>query len=212
MMVRGKRRPLFTGGGPSPTRYDFASTARRGGCHVMRRDGDPRHCHGFGGVCRRSRGRSSVLLARSAGVHVDFHADRHFHDLRSFPSHSGSPKVLSATSRGAKPRAGSPVVQAPIRMPNASVSILRGRTSLSGKASSLLVKHGAERRDFARHTTPESTRVVPRQQSLPAVCVLGLAPPALSAAVGWLCICRWASSDEAAAPLLARFIVLVGGC
>jgi hypothetical protein len=32
---------------------------------------------------------SSVLLARSAGVHVDFHADRHFHDLRSFPSHSG---------------------------------------------------------------------------------------------------------------------------
>jgi hypothetical protein len=37
-------------------------------------------------------GRQMVLLARSAGVHVDFHADRHFHDLRSFPSHSGSPK------------------------------------------------------------------------------------------------------------------------
>src|ERR1700757_963302 len=34
-----------------------------------------------------------VSLARSAGVHVDFHADRHFHNLRSFPSHSGSPKV-----------------------------------------------------------------------------------------------------------------------
>ena len=55
---------------------------------------------------------SSVLLARSAGVHVDFHADRHFHDLRSFPSHSGSPKVLSATSRGAKPRAASCTAQA----------------------------------------------------------------------------------------------------
>ncbi len=55
---------------------------------------------------------SSVLLARSAGVHVDFHADRHFHDLRSFPSHSGSPKVLSATSRGAKPRAASGTAQA----------------------------------------------------------------------------------------------------
>jgi hypothetical protein len=39
-------------------------------------------------------GRQLVLLARSAGVHVDFHADRHFHDLRSFPSHSGSPKGI----------------------------------------------------------------------------------------------------------------------
>ena len=71
-----------------------------------------KHCHGFDGVCHRSRARSSVLLARSAGVHVDFHADRHFHDLRSFPGHSGSPQVLSATSRGQKPRAASVTAQA----------------------------------------------------------------------------------------------------
>src|SRR5260221_13478304 len=56
-------------------------------------------------------GRRVVLLARSAGVHVDFHADRHFHDLRSFPSHSGSPNGLSATSRRAKPRAASSTAQ-----------------------------------------------------------------------------------------------------
>src|SRR5262245_60452932 len=51
-----------------------------------------------------------------------------------------------------------------------------------------------------------------RQQSLPAACGPGLVPCACFAAVGWLCICRCASSDEAAPPLLARFIVLVGGC
>src|SRR5256885_8702630 len=56
-------------------------------------------------------GSGVVLLAQSAGGHVDFHADRHFHDLRSFPSHSGSPKGLSATSRRAKPRAGSSTAQ-----------------------------------------------------------------------------------------------------
>jgi hypothetical protein len=31
------------------------------------------------------------LLAGSAGIHVDFHADRHFNDLRCFPGHFGSP-------------------------------------------------------------------------------------------------------------------------
>jgi hypothetical protein len=31
------------------------------------------------------------LLAGSAGIHVDFHADRHFDDLRCFPGHFGSP-------------------------------------------------------------------------------------------------------------------------
>ena len=75
----------------------------------------PQHYHGFDGVCHRSRGRSSVLLAvlfaQSAGVHVDFHADRHFHDLRSFPGHSGTPKGLSATSRRPKPRAASVTAQ-----------------------------------------------------------------------------------------------------
>src|ERR1700756_937303 len=29
------------------------------------------------------------LFARRAGVHVDFHAHRHFHNLRGLPSHSG---------------------------------------------------------------------------------------------------------------------------
>lgn len=76
----------------------------------------PKHCHGPDGIHHRRRGRSSVLLARSADVHVDFHADRHFHDLRSFPSHSGSPQVLSevlsATSRRAKPRAALRTAQA----------------------------------------------------------------------------------------------------
>jgi hypothetical protein len=38
---------------------------------------------------RSFRGR---LFARSAGVHVDFHAHRHFDNLRSFPTHFGSPK------------------------------------------------------------------------------------------------------------------------
>jgi hypothetical protein len=35
---------------------------------------------------------TSQLLARRAGVHVDLHANRHFNDLWSLPSHRGSPK------------------------------------------------------------------------------------------------------------------------
>jgi hypothetical protein len=35
---------------------------------------------------------STRLLTRCAGVHVDFHAHRHFHNLRSFPTHQVSPK------------------------------------------------------------------------------------------------------------------------
>jgi hypothetical protein len=34
------------------------------------------------------------LLAGSAGIHVDFHADRHFDDLWCFPGHFGSPWVI----------------------------------------------------------------------------------------------------------------------
>jgi hypothetical protein len=33
-----------------------------------------------------------LLFTRRAGVHVDFHAHRHFHDLRSLPTHQGPPK------------------------------------------------------------------------------------------------------------------------
>jgi hypothetical protein len=31
----------------------------------------------------------SRLLAGRAGIHIDFHADRHFDDLRRFPGHLG---------------------------------------------------------------------------------------------------------------------------
>jgi hypothetical protein len=31
------------------------------------------------------------LLAGGASIHIDFHADRHFDDLRCFPGHFGSP-------------------------------------------------------------------------------------------------------------------------
>jgi hypothetical protein len=41
--------------------------------------------------CTSRAGRLKGLLARCAGVHVDFHADRHFDDLRSFPGHSFLP-------------------------------------------------------------------------------------------------------------------------
>ena len=40
----------------------------------------------------------------------------------------------------------------------------------------------------------------------------GLAPSACCAAVGWPCICRCVSCDEAATSPLARFILSVGGC
>lgn len=38
-------------------------------------------------------GRQVALLARCAGVHVDFHAHRHFDDLRCFPGHFLLPSI-----------------------------------------------------------------------------------------------------------------------
>jgi hypothetical protein len=35
---------------------------------------------------------SALLFARRAGVHIDFHAHRHFDNRRSFPGHSAPPK------------------------------------------------------------------------------------------------------------------------
>jgi hypothetical protein len=35
------------------------------------------------------------LFARGAGVQVDFHAHRHFDDLRGLPGHSRSPECLA---------------------------------------------------------------------------------------------------------------------
>src|SRR5439155_2713204 len=51
--------------------------------------------------CRQSRADrfDKVLLARCAGVHVDFHAHRHFDNLRSFPGHSGLPSIMARCSR-----------------------------------------------------------------------------------------------------------------
>ena len=54
------------------------------------------------GKIPREPGRSSrcSLFARCAGVHVDFHAHRHFDNLRSFPGHSSLPRmVLARVSR-----------------------------------------------------------------------------------------------------------------
>jgi hypothetical protein len=39
-----------------------------------------------------NRSLRSWLLAGRAGVHVDFHADRHFNDLRCFPGHFDLPE------------------------------------------------------------------------------------------------------------------------
>lgn len=62
-----------------------------------------RHCHGSDGVCHGSRSRSSGgLLARCAGVHVDFHADRHFNDLRCFPGHFLLPSICWRKRRAAR--------------------------------------------------------------------------------------------------------------
>jgi hypothetical protein len=48
----------------------------------------------------RCRSRADrYLLARSAGVHVDFHADLHLNDFRSLPSHGGLPLMLAQCSR-----------------------------------------------------------------------------------------------------------------
>jgi hypothetical protein len=35
------------------------------------------------------------LLAGGAGIHVDFHAHRHFDDLWCFPGHFGSPLLVN---------------------------------------------------------------------------------------------------------------------
>jgi hypothetical protein len=36
-----------------------------------------------------------LLLAGSTGIHVDFHADLDFHNLRSFPTHFQSPQCYA---------------------------------------------------------------------------------------------------------------------
>ena len=54
-----------------------------------------------------------LLFTRRAGVHVDFHAHRHFHNLRSFPTHQASPKQCWHDVRaGIKTRLTSNIAQA----------------------------------------------------------------------------------------------------
>jgi hypothetical protein len=43
-----------------------------------------------------------LLFARGAGIHVDFHANRHFDDLRCFPGHLISPSLRRERRRKAK--------------------------------------------------------------------------------------------------------------
>ncbi|GKQ52765.1 hypothetical protein BRSPCE3_36200 [Bradyrhizobium sp. Ce-3] len=47
-------------------------------------------------------GRQMALLARCAGVHVDFHAHRHFDDLRCFPGHFVLPSKSWRKPRAAR--------------------------------------------------------------------------------------------------------------
>src|SRR4029077_20118592 len=66
-------------------------------------------CHGPQLSQRAGQIASVVLLARCASIHVDFHAHRHFDNLRSFPGHSGLPTDLQVVWRevraGVEPRA-----------------------------------------------------------------------------------------------------------
>jgi hypothetical protein len=58
-------------------------------------------CHGFQQVTVGAGQNASRLLACRAGVHVDLHANRHFNDLRSLPSHLALP-CSGATRTGAE--------------------------------------------------------------------------------------------------------------
>src|SRR6185295_9806134 len=84
---------------------------------------------------------STRLLTGRAGVHVDFHAHRHFHDLRSFPTHEGLPSsVWHDVRAGSETRWTSNVAQARNIRPRSIWTHLTPAISLLGKASSLLDK------------------------------------------------------------------------
>jgi hypothetical protein len=52
------------------------------------RSPDRERCHSWRSTSVEIRSCRERLFARRAGVHVDFHANRHFDDFWSFPSHS----------------------------------------------------------------------------------------------------------------------------
>jgi hypothetical protein len=90
---------------------------------------------------------STRLSTRRAGVHVDFHAHRHFHNLRSFPTHQASPKQCWHDVRaGIKTRLTSNVAQARNIRRRRYTDASDAETSLLSKATSLLDKANKRKR------------------------------------------------------------------
>ena len=65
---------------------------------------------------------ASRLLACRAGVHVDLHANRHFNDLWSLPSHLGLPSDGANSRTGAERKTDTRLVQEPARTVPVSTS------------------------------------------------------------------------------------------
>ena len=83
------------------------------------------------------------LFARRAGVHVDFHANRHFHDFWSFPSHLRSPyQMARQIAAPNKNRAAPPIAQAGICSGHLLVPDLNG--CASARVPGFQAGHGAE--------------------------------------------------------------------
>ena len=110
-------------------------------------------------ACRGSRtSRADRLafrsLAPSAGVHIDFHANRHFHNLWGLPSHSGVlPRLLvhkSTLARAVfKGRAGSNLTQEPESRSGCRREIFTiARRLADGNASSYFSKRNRARPAF----------------------------------------------------------------
>jgi hypothetical protein len=138
---------------------------------------------------------STRLFTRRAGVHVDFHAHRHFHNLRSLPTHQGPPKRCWHDARaGIKTRLPSNVAQARNIDPAAIRTHLTPRHFPLGQAYFAL---GQEERGggSTQHSVDPPIRRrfnFVSQQSLSAsasaVFSSPLAPSACCAAVGCPCI------------------------
>src|SRR6478735_12833449 len=71
-------------------------------------------CHGPQQMTAGAGQIASLLFARCADVHVDFHAHLHFDDLRSFPGHLGLPSHLAQHLRRPKRKAAMRFTQEPV--------------------------------------------------------------------------------------------------
>ena len=143
------------------------------------------------------------LFARCAGVHVDFHAHRHFDNLRSLPSHSGPPTSWRDAHAGAERRAR---LEQQRKCGTSTHRWLMLRFQLSdnrhfslGQSTAILTSFAGRYRMACNNPCLLSSRRAWR----PAPAVPLLARP---------CICFCVSCDEVATSPVARFIVLVGGC